>query len=148
MVGRLTDHVESDDAAAYVSGATDAALTSDAQAVLVRAWYAAPEEMAYFDALNEASTTAFLNHAATLGVRQDSSEGLKRSRGRHLPHWIESYWLPVRSDRSTDGPVFFGSAYGLSCQSCRYRRRFTPRPGHHTWAFRAHASQPEGVLRP
>jgi len=113
MVGRLTDDVESDDAAAYVSGATDAALTSDAQAVLLRAWYAAPEEMAYFDALNEASTTAFLNHAAKLEGLQDSSEVLKRGRWRHLPHWIESYWLPVRSDRATDGPVFFGSAYGL-----------------------------------
>jgi hypothetical protein len=26
---------------------------------------------------------------------------------------IESYWLPVRSDTATDGPVFFGSTYGL-----------------------------------
>ena len=96
-----------------LSGATDAALTSDAQVALLQAWDGAPEEMAYFDALNEASKTAFLTHAAKLEGLKDSSEVQKRSRWRHLPHWIESYWLPVRSDTATDGPVFFGSTYGL-----------------------------------
>ena len=113
MVGRLPDHVERDDAVAYLRGATDAALTSDAQAALLQAWYATPEDMAYFDALNDASKTAFLNHAAKLEGLKDSSEVQKRSRWRHLPHWIESYWLPVRSDTTTGGPVFFGSAHGL-----------------------------------
>jgi len=113
IVGRLPDHVERDDTAAYLSGATDAKLTSDAQAALLEAWFAAPEEMAYFDALNEASTTAFLNHAAKLEGLKDSGEVQKRSRWRHLPHWIESYWLPVRSDKVIDGPVFFGSSHGL-----------------------------------
>jgi len=113
MVGRLPDHVERDDAAAYLSGATDTALTSDAQAALLQAWDAAPDEMAYFDALNEASTSAFLNHAAKLEGLKDSNEALTRSRWRHLPYWIESFWLPVHTDTATDGPVFFGSTYGL-----------------------------------
>jgi hypothetical protein len=101
MVGRLPDHVERDDAAAYLSGATDTALTSDAQAALLQAWDAAPDEMAYFDALNEASTSAFLNHAAKLEGLKDSNEALTRSRWRHLPYWIESFWLPVHTDTAT-----------------------------------------------
>jgi len=55
----------------------------------------------------------FLNHAVKLEGLKHSGEVQKRSRWRHLPHWIESYWLPVRSDKATDGPVFFGSTHGL-----------------------------------
>jgi hypothetical protein len=126
MVGRLPDHVERDDAAAYLSGATDVALSSDAQAALLQAWDAAPDEMAY--SRPQRSVDDRLNHAAKLEGLKDSSEVLKRSRWRHLP--LESYWLPVRSDTATDGPVFFGSTYGLLANPCRHRR-----PPHRTaWA--------------
>ena len=113
IVGRLPDHVEPNDAAAYLSGAIDAAFAGDAQAALLQAWDAAPEEMAYFDALNEASTVAFVEYAARLEGLKDFNDPLTRSRWRHLPYWIESYWPPVRTDTATDGPVFFASAYGL-----------------------------------
>jgi hypothetical protein len=106
------------------------------------AWFAAPEEMAYFDALNDASKTAFLNHAAKLEGLKDSGEIQKRSRWRHLPHWIESYWLPVRSDTATDGPVFFGSTHGLLANladiAAASPHNLVTVPEH----FRAHASRP------
>jgi hypothetical protein len=87
IVGRLPDHVEPDDAAAYLTGAIDAALTSDAQAALLQVWDPAPEEMAYFDALNKASLVSFVLHAARLEGLQGFNEALARG------YWIKSYWL-------------------------------------------------------
>ncbi len=114
IVGRLPGTDALDGTRTYLARASDASLTKLEQAQLCRAWNAAPEEVAYIDALNEASTSAFLNHAAQLEGLPDANEALTRSRWRHLPYWIESYWLPVRSDMTyLDGTVFFGSAHGL-----------------------------------
>jgi hypothetical protein len=114
IVGRLPSSTALDGARAYLARALDAGLTNHDQAQLCKLWNAAPEEVAYFDFLNVASTCAFLDHTAKLEGFTDANEALARSRWRHLPYWIESYWLPVRSDTtSLDGPVFFGSAYGL-----------------------------------
>jgi hypothetical protein len=55
-----------DGARAYLACASDAGLTRRDQAELCKLWNAAPEEVAYFDFLNEASTSAFLSHTAKL----------------------------------------------------------------------------------
>jgi hypothetical protein len=114
IVGQLPDFAR-DGAAVYLAGASDAALTDAARAGLIEAWEAAPEQIvAHFDSLNDASLVAFLDHAAKLEGLRDSSEFLTRSRWRHLPYWLESYWLPVRSETTYgDPPAFFGSAHSL-----------------------------------
>jgi hypothetical protein len=118
-VGRLPGREERYTAGTYLARASDAALTSDAQAGLLKAWKVAPKKMACLDALNEASTCAFIEHAAALEGLKGFNEAMTRGRWRHMPHWIDSYWLPVRSDttlieRDRNGwPSFFGSAYGL-----------------------------------
>jgi hypothetical protein len=112
FVGRLPGYARGD-VSAYLGKASDAAPTSVARVELFGVWDAAPEEVGYFDALNEASTVAFLDHAARLEGLKDSNEALTHSRWRHLPYWVESYWLPVRSEATTGGPVFCGSAHGL-----------------------------------
>src|SRR5262249_41636077 len=119
VVGRMAGRKERRAAAAYLAGASDAELTSDTRAALLKAWDAAPAKIACLDALNEASTCAFGEHAAALEGLKDFNEAMTRGRWRHLPYWIDSYWLPVRSDttfieRDNHGwPSFFGSAYGL-----------------------------------
>jgi len=119
VVGRLRGRKERDAAAAYVAGASDAALTSNARVALLKAWNVAPAKVACLDALNEASTCAFVEHAAALEGLKGFNEAMMRGRWRHLPYWIDSYWLPVRSDttlieRDKNGwPSFFGSADGL-----------------------------------
>ena len=70
VVGRLRGRKERDAAAAYLAGASDAALTSNARVALLKAWNVAPTKVACLDALNQASTCAFVEHAAAL-------EGLK-----------------------------------------------------------------------
>jgi hypothetical protein len=154
MVGRLPgwSPKERDAAGTYLARASDAALTSDTQAALLEAWDAAPKEMACLDALNEASTSAFVEHAAALEGLKDFNEAMTRGRWRHLPYWIDSYWLPVRSDttlieRDKYGwPSFFGSAHGASRQSCRQRRSLAARSRHRARAFRADAYRPTGIL--
>jgi hypothetical protein len=112
FVGRLPGYAR-DDASAYLTDASDAAFTPAARDELLKVWDAAPEEVGYFDALNVASIVSFLDHAAKLEGLRDGNEALTHGRWRHLPYWLESYWLPVRSETTTAGPVFFGSAYGL-----------------------------------
>src|SRR5262245_26981207 len=119
VVGRMAGRKERRAAAAYLARASDAELTSDTRAALLKAWDAAPAKIACLDALNEASTCAFGEHAAALEGLKDFNEAMTRGRWRHLPYWIDSSWLPVRSDttfieRDKYGwPSFFGSAYGL-----------------------------------
>lgn len=119
VVGRMAGRKERRAAAAYLAGASDAELTSDTRVALLKAWDAAPAKIACLDALNEASTCAFGGHAAALEGLKDFNEAMTRGRWRHLPYWIDSSWLPVRSDttfieRDKYGwPSFFGSAYGL-----------------------------------
>jgi hypothetical protein len=114
VVGRLPSAEAHDDARTYLAGASDAALTSDAQAKLLKIWRAAPKKVAYLDPLNLASQVQFLKHVVALEGLKDINEAMMRSRWRHLPYWIESYWLPVRSDMAVahEGG-FFGSSCGL-----------------------------------
>jgi hypothetical protein len=114
IVGRLPSAEAHDDARTYLTAATNAALTSDAQAKLLKRWRAAPKGVAYLDPLNLASQVAFLNHAAALEGLENINEAMERSRWRHLPYWLESYWLPVQSDMAVvhEGG-FFGSSCGL-----------------------------------
>jgi hypothetical protein len=114
-VGRLPDFAR-DDAATWLAGASDAGLASAAQAELLREWEASPEKGAFFDVLSFDGTCALLDHAARLEGLRDSTEAIERSRWRHLPYWMDSYWLPIRSGRSEtfgDGSRFLGSAHTL-----------------------------------
>src|SRR5262249_51733022 len=95
IVGRLPTRDHHAQARAYLTATSDAAFTDDAPH-LIEVWNAAPEQIAYFDALNEASISAFLDHAARLEGLKDADDALAHSRWRHLPYWIESTWLPVR----------------------------------------------------
>ena len=114
IVGRLPSAQAHNDARAYLAAASDAALTSDAQAKLLKRWRAAPKKVAYLDPLNLASQVEFLKHAVALEGLKDINEAMTQSRWRHLPYWIESYWLPARSDMAVahEGG-FFGSSCGL-----------------------------------
>jgi hypothetical protein len=113
-VGRLPDWAR-DGAEGYLAGASDAGLTDAARGELVKAWEAASENDISFSfvALNDASLSAFLDYAAGLEGLKDGNEALERSRWRHLPYWLDSFWLPVRSDAICGEPTFFGSAHGL-----------------------------------
>jgi hypothetical protein len=116
-VGRLWD-ITRDDAATWLAGASDARLAGAAQAELLRAWEGGPEEIAFFDVLSFDGTGALLDHAARLQGLRDSTEVIERGRWRHLPYWMASHWLPVRSGRSEtfgDGleTRFLGSAHTL-----------------------------------
>jgi hypothetical protein len=48
---------------------------------------------------------------------ENINEAMERSRWRHLPYWLESYWLPVQSDMAVvheEGfPRFVGSSQAL-----------------------------------
>jgi hypothetical protein len=57
----------------YLAGGSDAAPASDARAALLKAGGAACEEMACLDALDETSTSAFVEHAARLQGPKDVS---------------------------------------------------------------------------
>jgi hypothetical protein len=113
VVGQLPNTEAQDGARAYLAQALDAPAAMPAHVELCKVWDAAPAELACIDALNEASTSAFLGHTAMLEGLANANEALARSRWRHLPYWIESYWLPVRGGTMLHEPVFFGSAYGL-----------------------------------
>lgn len=100
----------------YVAGAFD--LAPAEQAALCEAWDKAPEEVASMGSFHIAALSAFLDHTAELeGL--SANDAIEKSRWRHLPYWLESNWLPVRSDAtriakdSLGSPVFYGSAYGL-----------------------------------
>ena len=100
----------------YVAASSDLAPAD--QAALCKAWERAPKEVAYVDALNLASIVLFLKHTAELEGVAVKGTG-ENSRWRHLPYWIYSHWLPVRTAeaRVVEGleaaPLFFGSAYAL-----------------------------------
>jgi hypothetical protein len=114
IVGRLPSAQAHNHVRAYLAGASDAALTSDAQAKLLKRWRAAPKKVAYLDPLNLASQVTFLKHAVALEGLEDINEAMTQSLWRHLPYWIESYWLPVRSDMAVaDQGGFLGSSCGL-----------------------------------
>jgi hypothetical protein len=102
-------------ASVYLSRASDATLTGTAQAELLKTWDAAPEEVehGYFDALNEASWTAFLDHTARLEGLRHSGEAMTLSRWKHLPYWVITCWLPVRSTTTYEESMFVGSAHTL-----------------------------------
>jgi hypothetical protein len=110
FVGRLPDFAR-DDAATWLAGAPDAGLAGASQAELLRAGQAGPQEIAFIDVLSFDGTCALLDHAAQLEGLTNNTEAIERSRWRHLPYWINSHWLPVRSGRREtfgDGPTFFG----------------------------------------
>jgi hypothetical protein len=119
VVGRLPGRKERYTAGTYLARASDAALTSDAQAGLSKAWKSRPQEDGLSRALNEASTCAFVEHSAALEGLKGFNYAITRGRWRRLPYWIDSYWLPVRSNTKLivrdkyEWPAFFGSAYGL-----------------------------------
>jgi|GEM_PF-5118523 len=85
-----------------------------------RDWTVEETRVVTFDALNVASISVFLDHAAGLEGFRDSSEAMDHSQWKNLPYWMNSLWLPI--EHSSVLPVvleanaetlFAGTASGL-----------------------------------
>ena len=104
----------------YLDDLSDPVLLPLERRRLLKAWRQAPAA-GRIDAMDINSIIAFLDYTAKLEGLPDVNQAIDRSRWRHLPYWLESCWVPLRSDatrvaagKDTGGfPIFVGSAFAL-----------------------------------